>query len=430
MKKIPVNFFIIYALLVSSGIQAQNNNGAVPANPASNNNNAAAVQAQSLPQSSTERLNKQTSQVQYSSQPYLQDQRYLNQRVDGQNYYSSQPYLQDQRYSNQPFVDGQNYTLQSYAQEQRYSNQPYVQGQNYPNHVYVQEQRYSNQPYVQGQNYPTQGYVQDQRYSNQPYVEGQSYPTQGYVQEQQYAQQPYVQGQNYPSRPSNYPNEALGEGQWYPADTYPQPPIYSRESYPQQQSCQAPQVVQHKPPRDVSYCNRNWSGSLEVRVAGYFPISGEMRKIYDSGVPFYQAEATYSHSGPVSLWFNAGYLGKNGRSRGEEDRTYFRLVPIGLGLNYSFYLPYCWKGYVGAGPTYSFLTIHDHSDFNRSITRNSLGGIAKLGLIYEFWKCVQVDFFVDYYYTKFHFSGNRNCSRRNDLDASAIIAGAGLGWAF
>lgn len=289
-----------------------------------------------------------------------------------------------------------------YVQTLQYYPQP-VQGQVY----YAQPQvQYYAQPYSQGQNY----YVDEQ---------GRSYPVQPQGQVHYYAQ-PNMPNEGYIPN-SNAP---INGGEWYSADAYPQPPIFNQESNRQ---CCEPQV---KPPKAVVCCTKNWRATLAFRIADFYPLDGTMRRIYDCGIPFYQGEVTYSYGGPISAWFNAGYLGKSGRSVGEEDRTYLRLVPIGIGLKYSFYLPYCWQGYIGAGPAYSFLTIHDHSDFNRHIRREALGAMAKLGFTYEFWRCAFLDIFVDYYYTEFKFSGNRNCIRRNDLDASALIFGAGIGWNF
>lgn len=230
---------------------------------------------------------------------------------------------------------------------------------------------------------------------------------------------------------------ADGEIIWYPfipggerPEIPPPGAIVKNDDYPEQT------IVPQKAPSYVVATNatnetcRYHHASLVFRVADYIPLSGKMRRIYANGMPFYQIEGSYSYNGPVSAWLNVGYLSHSGRSIGERDRTYFHMLPIGFGLKYSFFLPYCWEGYIGAGPSYTFLRIHDHSDRNQHIKRGTLGGVAKVGATYQFWKCVQLDLFVDYFYTKFHFSGNRNCIRRSDLDASGVSVGAGIGFLF
>lgn len=377
MKKLLVTFLMTYALLIPFYTQAQHTNGGTDVH-ATTQNNQSVIQADSIRKPSNgQNQNVEHPQVRSHNQTPLYNQ------AQGQNYPTHQ------------YVDGQVQYYEQPVQAQVYYVQPQVQ--------------YYDQPYMQGQSY----YVDEQ---------GRSYPQQN-RQGQVYYAQPNTSNEGYVSSPNE--TTTSGEGQWYSADTYPQAPIFKQSV--QACPCPDPQV---KPPKAVTCCSKNWRATLELRVADFYPLNGTMRRIYDCGIPFYQVEASYSQSGPVSAWLNAGYLGKRGRSIGEEDRTYLRLVPIGFGLKYSFYLPYCWQGYVGAGPAYSFLTIHDHSDFNHHIRREALGAMAKLGFTYEFWKCAFLDIFVDYYYTEFKFSGNRNCIRRNDLDASALIFGAGLGWNF
>lgn len=293
--------------------------------------------------------------------------------------------------------------------------------------VQMQQMQNPSQMYSQGQGqvYYVQPYVQ---YYTQPNLQEQNDPVQYHVdrQGQSYQVQQNTQAAVYYAQPNSLNGGYFSnDGQGYYGETYPQAPIFIQEQ--NNQACNETPIA---PPREVTCCSSSWMTSLEFRIAAFCPLTGTLRRIYDSAIPFYQFEANYGQGGPVSAWFNVGYLGKSGRSQGEEDRTNLRLVPIGLGLKYSFYLPYCWQGYIGAGPAYSFLTIHDHSDFNHHIHRDALGAMAKLGFTYEFWRCAFLDLFIDYYYTEFKFSGNRNCARRNNLDVSALIVGAGIGWAF
>jgi outer membrane protein W len=109
------------------------------------------------------------------------------------------------------------------------------------------------------------------------------------------------------------------------------------------------------------------------------------------------------------------------------------MVPLAVGLKYFMEICPDLDFYVGGGMTYSFLNIHDHSPYvHRHVTKNTIGGTAKAGLVYFFCDCWFIDASVDYIYQRFSFkqSHSEPYVVRHDLDMSGMKVGAGIGVAF
>lgn len=176
-----------------------------------------------------------------------------------------------------------------------------------------------------------------------------------------------------------------------------------------------------------------YSASFQGRISAYFPLERKITRIYSTAFAFYEGEFDLPLWCNISSYFSAGYLENTGHSHGLHNRTKLEMVPFALGLKYykgiCSYLDY----YIGAGVTYSLLYMHDDSPYvKHHISKSSVGGTAKFGIIYFFCENWLFDLSVDYLYQRFSFrkSHSRNNVERHDLDMSGIKLGASVGYAF
>lgn len=172
----------------------------------------------------------------------------------------------------------------------------------------------------------------------------------------------------------------------------------------------------------------------EARVAYFYPTNHRFREIYGHGGALYSAELNFSTCYNFYGWLGAGYFTKSGESIGEKNHTRIQFVPLSLGLKYLFCFP-CYpsfRPYLGAGLLVTYLHMHDDSPFViEKISKWGVGGIAKLGLIYNFWNCFFIDLFTDYSYTKIDFRKTRHHKvSRHDANISGFSFGGGLGYWF
>ena len=185
--------------------------------------------------------------------------------------------------------------------------------------------------------------------------------------------------------------------------------------------------------------SQGWS--TEFRVAYFIPKSKRVKKIYSKNLVDYQLELSKEIYPNYSVWLDVDYLTKKGHSQPFHDSTRICLVPIGLGLNYRFWCCNGWSAYAGAGANYTYLNIHDHSDYVKEHTSKwDFGGTLKLGIKKVFCNGITLDFFCDYFLQKFHFSKHSKCSssehysscyiEHTDLNANGLKVGIGIGYFF
>lgn len=185
-----------------------------------------------------------------------------------------------------------------------------------------------------------------------------------------------------------------------------------------------------------SSCFSDWDIAVEGRVAYFRPTAKKVKEIYGNGWADYQLEISQGFCNNWRLWAGVSGFQKSGHSLGYiHHKTSLRLIPVTLGLKYLFNCAPCVDLYLGAGLSYSFLHIKDHSPFVRENTKKrAFGGIFQVGAYYNFSECFFADIFVDYMYQKFHFSDSSYSSdyyvERRDVDLSGFKVGAGLGWRF
>lgn len=173
--------------------------------------------------------------------------------------------------------------------------------------------------------------------------------------------------------------------------------------------------------------------NIEGRFAAFVPFEHKVRKIYNDFLPSVEVETSMRVWDCFSAFFNASYVWNTGHSLGVGNKTQLQIVPLSLGLKWVQPWICDIDVYLGAGATYSFLRIHDHSPFvHEHVNKQAWGGTAKAGFIYHYTSCLFFEGFVDYIYTRFNFheSDDTPYVERNDLNMSGIKFGVGVGYNF
>lgn len=198
--------------------------------------------------------------------------------------------------------------------------------------------------------------------------------------------------------------------------------------------------------------------ALEVKFAGLCPFEGRLRHIYSDVLPIVELEASVMWGCNIKPWVNVGYLWDDGQSIIEphhvegvhHNKTDLRIIPLTLGADYIMSCGCSTDVYFGLGAAYSWLKIHDHSQYvHEHVNKGAFGGVARLGAIYHVSYCVFIDAFVEYFYTRFNFSNSHHHSgsegfdfdscddhssnrfvERHDLNLSSVKFGLGLGYSF
>lgn len=208
--------------------------------------------------------------------------------------------------------------------------------------------------------------------------------------------------------------------------------------------------------------------TIETRVAYYRPYSSadysaskRLKRIYGDGWPEYQVEISKGfknfgylfnmyecESGESDLecriWLGASGFSRKGHSIGFYDETKLQLIPVSLGLKFLYPIFNEVKFFVGGAVCYSFLKIHDHSQYVHEYTfRQKFGGLLQSGITYNFCGYGVFTIFADYFFQRFHFSNTYYQSyygiryyydsryiERFTLDLSGFKFGLGLGLTF
>lgn len=159
----------------------------------------------------------------------------------------------------------------------------------------------------------------------------------------------------------------------------------------------------------------------ELRVASFYPTSKLFREIYSPKRICYELEVSRKICGNYFLWINTDWFHKHGHSIGFENKTKINLIPVSMGVKY-LYPVSCRVGvYAGAGVSYAFLHINNHSRFvHRHVNRQGFGGVVKTGVRINITHCAFLDVFGDYLYQRFHF-------RHHSTEVGGFKFGAGVG---
>lgn len=149
----------------------------------------------------------------------------------------------------------------------------------------------------------------------------------------------------------------------------------------------------------------------ELRGGYFYPNSEKFRKIYNNGGPEVELEFSGTFCESWTVWGNVNYFQRDGDSIGLFDRTNIRMIPLSLGAKYQFEIDYCISPYIGAGVTYTYTQIHNHSDFvKKHVNKNGVGGVVKSGIYIPMTRIFTLDIFLDWYYQQLTFSSHHKAN--------------------
>lgn len=170
--------------------------------------------------------------------------------------------------------------------------------------------------------------------------------------------------------------------------------------------------------------------TTQVRGGYFYPASSKAREIYKKGGSEYETESSVRLYNHLNLWVNFNYFQRHGFSRGRHDSTSIHLYPLSCGLKYAVSVADGVSVYIGVGPSYTWVKIHDDSPYlTRNIHRREWGGVSKLGLTYYFVRHFFLDVYADYYYTR--ISGvHKSGAVAHCADVGGLRAGLGVGASF
>jgi len=182
----------------------------------------------------------------------------------------------------------------------------------------------------------------------------------------------------------------------------------------------------------------NWT--MDLRIAYFHPSSKEVSKIFSHGWIDYEVEAARRIHEKIEFWAGVDWTHKKGhlhkKPYGYHNSALISIVPLSLGFKIVLPVTCNLEAYLGAGASYSFIKIRNHSDFyalelgsrpyKKFAYKETFGGIGKLGLIYTYGKCTYFDFFADYYSVPAVKFSERQFQKRK-LDLSGYKLGFGLG---
>ena len=149
--------------------------------------------------------------------------------------------------------------------------------------------------------------------------------------------------------------------------------------------------------------------SFELRSAAFFPQNKRFTDIYGDVSPCYEVEISTDAYCCSEGWVNFDWLTKKGHSSGCHEPTRVDIANLSFGIKYPYQLTDRISAYIGIGPTFYRIWLKNHGhNFREKATRFAVGGILKIGVIYELTNCVFVDLFVDYLYQPVHFKTHVN----------------------
>lgn len=177
----------------------------------------------------------------------------------------------------------------------------------------------------------------------------------------------------------------------------------------------------------LSASNFTFSGS----IADFYPLSKRVRQVYHNHIPQYGLKLDFNYYDPWTIWLGGSFVHDHGHSIGASDSTSFDLRTISAGLKYTKALYYSLSGYISAGPSYSSVSIVNHSPFvKKNINKDTCGILTEIGLSYVIYRNAEIRAYCGYSNATFCNSGMHNCVNQVNIDMSALQIGGSLGFDF
>jgi hypothetical protein len=171
--------------------------------------------------------------------------------------------------------------------------------------------------------------------------------------------------------------------------------------------------------------------SFDVKLSGFYPLNSQVRDIYSSFLPDLEMGVQIPFSDHYKAWLSVDYIwNTEGRSLGLGDPTSIKMIPLSVGLKYDFpsQVPHV-DVYFGLGAVYSLVWIKNESAYVKQREfKNGFGGVAKVGVCYQWSESVSVEGFIDYMYQYFRSSNSEENPyvEQTSIDLSGLKLGLGL----
>lgn len=173
-----------------------------------------------------------------------------------------------------------------------------------------------------------------------------------------------------------------------------------------------------------------YSACLQIRGGFFLPAATIIQKVYNNGGMEPEIQASIPVYKKFDCWMNFNAFWKMGSSLGAQNLTSIQIYPLSVGLKYHISLIEPLKLYIGLGPSFSCVKIHDRSPYvEQHIFKTSWGVVGKSGCIYQFSPRFFCDLFVDYYYGKITPVSSSKVDSES-LNVGGLRIGLGLGTLF
>jgi len=176
-------------------------------------------------------------------------------------------------------------------------------------------------------------------------------------------------------------------------------------------------------PLQADFCMSLEGTTIEARVAGLFPSGGLFREIYGDCIDCYEIEASTPIYGCFDAWANIDWMSQLGGQTRDTRFTRISIVNLSFGLKYPYMLSDNLIAYVGIGPSFGIIRVHNElSNSHRNAMRVAVGGVFKTGLQYYANEHLFFDLFFDYLYQPSQFNTH--------ADVGGSKLGLGVGYRF
>lgn len=145
-----------------------------------------------------------------------------------------------------------------------------------------------------------------------------------------------------------------------------------------------------------------FEGSLQLRAAPFFPAGDKFREVYSDVAASYQIEAGIKYDN-YDLWTNIDWVPKKDKRSCCHTKT--DITQASFGLKYYFPLSEQTSFYIGIGPSFGKVVIHNYTCcFSEKHSKFGIGGVLKSGFQAALTDELFADAFLDYLYqtVKFH----------------------------
>lgn len=175
---------------------------------------------------------------------------------------------------------------------------------------------------------------------------------------------------------------------------------------------------------------RRYNFTIKAEFSYFQPSDETFLDIYGGGID-YGFDISTSIWRSLDVFFGFDYFQKEGHSLGGHNRTEIQLIPLSAGLRYRFMMNRYSDFYIGLGPAYTHLHIHDYSPYVKEITNKwDWGGVGQVGFNFYPVKYLILSIFCDYFYTEMHFSGNHCNVEQHNAFVGGFNAGGAIGLTF